>query len=427
YKTIKTDNTGKGSNNTASLFIERSLGFLKQNCKLGFIVPNSILRIPQFNKIRKVILENYYVFKIRDEGFPYVGVNLEMVTILLSNEKRKQYFIKCESSKVSDKCAVSANSALSLGYIPLYYDNIFDYLLNLKNAKYGILHAIQGKPRKADYVKEGIRCISSKVIDPYVLKMEKDKHRIVPNTFKYIDEEYEKNLLITPYFFGSDLSSLKKDVIEATIKPKGYITDGNGVLLICKENLIKPLCVILNSKLINHIIKKYVLNYSIRDITIREDTLLKVPFIIPHNKKYITTLSNILLFTNQYYYNNFLSNNKENQELKEQIKLFNELANYLIYELYFKDKFKKDKTPTNLLNLIKAKLKDVNYDDWIKLEFKEREILSKKEREDKEKLELKNLKIIKTVYNKISKDNKVNKEIEKIKSNEWVKVIDEKY
>ncbi|MFQ6063063.1 MAG: hypothetical protein ACE5J9_07800, partial [Methanosarcinales archaeon] len=280
---------------------------------------------------------------------------------------------------------------------------------------------------KADYVKKGIQCISSKVIDPYVLKMEKDKHRIVPNTFKYIDEEYEKNLLITPYFFGSDLSSLKKDVIEATIKPKGYITDGNGVLLICKENLIKPLCVILNSKLINHIIKKYVLNYSIRDITIREDTLLKVPFIIPHNKKYITTLSNILLFTNQYYYNNFLSNNKENQELKEQIKLFNELANYLIYELYFKDKFKKDKTPTNLLNLIKAKLKDVNYDDWIKLEFKEREILSKKEREDKEKLELKNLKIIKTVYNKISKDNKVNKEIEKIKSNEWVKVIDEKY
>ncbi|MFQ6119490.1 MAG: Eco57I restriction-modification methylase domain-containing protein, partial [Methanosarcinales archaeon] len=41
YKTIKTDNTGKGSNNTASLFIERALGFLKQNCKLGFIVPNS--------------------------------------------------------------------------------------------------------------------------------------------------------------------------------------------------------------------------------------------------------------------------------------------------------------------------------------------------------------------------------------------------
>jgi len=91
-----------------------------------------------------------------------------------------------------------------------------------------------------------------------------------------------------------------------------------------------------------------VLNYSIRDITIREDTLLKVPFIIPHNKKYITTLSNILLFTNQYYYNNFLSTNRENQELKEHIKLFNELANYLIYELYFKDKFKKDKTPTNL-------------------------------------------------------------------------------
>ncbi len=53
-----------------------------------------------------------------------------------------------------------------------------------------------------------------------------------------------------------------------------------------------------------------------------------------------------------------------------------------------------------------------------------KEELTVKEKEELEKLEKENLKIIEGVYNALIKDKEVQKQIERIKSNDWVKAIE---
>ena len=89
------------------------------------------------------------------------------------------------------------------------------------------------------------------------------------------------------------------------------------------------------------------------------------------------------------------------------------------YELYLKEKLK-----TNLLKLVENKLKDVDYDNWIKLEFKDD--LSPAEKRKKEEIEKKNLEIIDKMFNELKDSKEIENEIKKIKSHEWVRIIEGK-
>ena len=95
----------------------------------------------------------------------------------------------------------------------------------------------------------------------------------------------------------------------------------------------------------------------------------------------------------------FLNKTEERRKSKKELIEFidKQVIDSLVYELYFKEKLK-----TNLLELIEPYLKDIENLD-----------------SDEEKLE-----IIKEVVEKIKADDKIMKEIEKIKSHEWVKVIE---
>jgi hypothetical protein len=75
----------------------------------------------------------------------------------------------------------------------------------------------------------------------------------------------------------------------------------------------------------------------------------------------------------------------------------------LVYELYFKDKFEEDGLKTNLMGLVVVHLKDIA------------DLGSDEER----------LEVIKEVEKKIKKDEKIMNEMEKIKSNERVKIVEE--
>ena len=76
---------------------------------------------------------------------------------------------------------------------------------------------------------------------------------------------------------------------------------------------------------------------------------------------------------------------------------------YLIYELYFSEKFKEDGMPTPLAELVEPYLFDI----------------------DKIKSEKEKLKKIEKFVERIKKDKKIQKEIEKIKTHPWVKIIEE--
>ncbi|MEM3333217.1 MAG: hypothetical protein QW745_03295 [Thermoplasmata archaeon] len=96
------------------------------------------------------------------------------------------------------------------------------------------------------------------------------------------------------------------------------------------------------------------------------------------------------------------------------------IVDSLVYELYLKK--------NHLLQLISKHLKPINYDRWAELYWKkqlERNLTASEEKEF-EQLNTENLTIIQDVYQKLSEDKDIQKQIEKIKSHSWVKIIERK-
>ena len=104
-------------------------------------------------------------------------------------------------------------------------------------------------------------------------------------------------------------------------------------------------------------------------------------------------------------YLNFLDTLKEETVKEELIEFIDkQIIDSLVYELYLKENFEEDRIKTNLLELVESYLKDISN-------------LSS----DEQKLQ-----IIKKVVEEIKNDRKIMEQIEKIKNNEWVKVIEGK-
>lgn len=76
-----------GTYNTAALFLRKSIDLLNQNGYLGFILPNSILRVHSYKKLRDFILENCTVESIINIGQAFNDVGLEMIIIILKKKK----------------------------------------------------------------------------------------------------------------------------------------------------------------------------------------------------------------------------------------------------------------------------------------------------------------------------------------------------
>ena len=71
----------EGTWNSAAHFLVRAVALMKKEAQLGFLVPNSFLRVKQFSKIREYLLNHTRLWKIVDEGSPFANVTLEMVSI----------------------------------------------------------------------------------------------------------------------------------------------------------------------------------------------------------------------------------------------------------------------------------------------------------------------------------------------------------
>jgi hypothetical protein len=79
-----------------------------------------------------------------------------------------------------------------------------------------------------------------------------------------------------------------------------------------------------------------------------------------------------------------------------------------------------------LLEAVSKHLKPINYDRWAKL-YWEKQLegeLTEEEGNELEELEKKNMEIIEEVYQALVSDEKIKELIERIKSHEWVRVIE---
>jgi len=149
----------------------------------------------------------------------------------------------------------------------------------------------------------------------------------------------------------------------------------------------------------------------------------KISIRLPKKPKYYENLANYLLFLN--------ATEERRQKLKEMIEFFDcQIVDCLVYELYFKEKFNEDglypQPKEYLLEAVSKHLKPINFDRWAELYWKKQieGNLTEQNQKEFEKLEKENLKIVRDVYKALKEDMRGRELIQKIKSHEWVKVIE---
>jgi len=186
--------------------------------------------------------------------------------------------------------------------------------------------------------------------------------------------------------------------INAVFDDKQFYTFASINNIILKtDTKIKPkfLLTILNSRLLNFYYKINFTNLSELTVNISKTFLELIPIkLLPTQKPFII-LADYMLFLN--------ATEERRTKEKELIKFIDrQIIDSLVYELYFKEKFKQDGIKTNLLELVEQYLKDISTLN-----------------SDEQKLQT-----IKKVVEKIKNDKRVMGQMEKIKSHPWVRVVE---
>ena len=97
----------------------------------GYIVPNSITRIDEFNGLRNFMLENTLLTRIIDEANPFRGVTLEMVSIFYEKISTKEHdyeisiFSRRKNVDIS-KNVVKKSIFIKYKRFMLYWDKFYE-------------------------------------------------------------------------------------------------------------------------------------------------------------------------------------------------------------------------------------------------------------------------------------------------------------
>jgi hypothetical protein len=416
FKVIITDRTGNGTKNSAAIFIERSKKLLDKNGKFGYIVPKALLYIEEWEKTRKLLLEDVNLLRVVDCSKAFRDVKLEMCIIIYEHQ----------NERLNDKIIVHNFYLYNLRKFstrPYNIDRKFltkeRFITEIDEEKEKIVNSVIKKSVPLGEICEIWRGLS---LNKYVSNNPSRKTKKILRgddisrysivKFGFIDEKYLKNINFKPgnLIFQRIVAHIENP--NPHIKLTGTLNNDfflnvNTVTNISIRNEYKDfidekfLLALLNSKLISWFTYKYIYTNAIRSMDFVGTYAFSVPIINP-NFQFIKGIRPTFRLIVDYML--FLNKTEERRESEKDIINFidKQIIDSLVYELYFKEKFEQDGIKTNLLQLVEPHLKDIE-----------------NLKSDEEKL-----KAIKQIAEKIKNDSKVMKEIEKIKSHPWVKIIE---
>jgi len=317
-----------GTWNSAAHFIVRASMLLRQGGELGFLIPNSILRVKQFSKTRQFLLESQKLWKIVDEGSPFDGVTLEMVTIFCRGQKPgTSGVIKVESRRpgFEQNNSVPLKLLRSSNIFPIYHDAIFEAIL--KKGQKNLLVATRGRDIPKGHVKPAV---TKPYSTPYITSGRSVRRYHIDKKYQtYTDDWFLRNKGLKESFDNELLVATKNyRYPRCVIKPPGTIHGGGIVQIRPSSNTInlRALGLILNSRLIQYVCTRYLTNYSQLTTCLNTGILEELPIILPTYPDTYALLFDVL---------SRLHHEKQNTKLESCINTIETISEALVYDLYF--------------------------------------------------------------------------------------------
>jgi type I restriction-modification system DNA methylase subunit len=321
--------TKKYSLNAAGAFIERAVSLLKPRGILGFIVPFSILRVEEFEALRGFLLEKTQIWKIQDEAKAFEEVTLEMCSLFLRNTPKRNPTVQITPREDIEAEAVIPISTFSkFDRFMIYYNDLWQTIvkrgdIEIVSGDYGIDHRIfkkdhiRGPPRETypiPYLHSG-RCVV-----PFGLK---------PKYFQYIKAHPHNKRFLTYFKEPRLISTAIGNKLRVAYKPEKIIPGTNvSVMEVPPSHQFLPMLILLNSDLLNYILKRYILNFSRLTVYLHKYYTKLLPIIYPNKwETEFTNLASWLIFLSQ--------RDVFTDKIDKRLIFLRNLANLLVYELYF--------------------------------------------------------------------------------------------
>lgn len=431
------------SGDMAEVFTKRSLYFTKQSGYFSFIIPKKSIYGDSWSNLRK-FLRKYYLISIADAGKAFEQVKLEMAIFILKKVEKRN--LKLKSAYYSKEIKVIED----IGEFVDSNDDEQPFYIYSTGVLNTIYEFIKHFPKVGD-MDLIIKIGQSNITD--LMNSEKIHQKDVPilkgddiGRYKIKNIHYlpfakvECNYLRPKLIFQKIIAHIQNPVPHIELMG---VYDSNGIftlhdtsVMYYKRNYIggefslASLLGLLNSSFASWFYYNYTYNRAIRTMDFIDYYAKQLP-----TPKELTKSS---VVANLAIYLSILSQSSQDY-LKDPL---DRLLDCVIYEFYFKQKFIEDSKKALeegreliyphlengpfLIDLIAEYLKSVEYDRWYKLYWKKQidEKLTKEEEEELEKLEKENLGTIQEVYESIKQDTEIIGLIERIRSHEWVKVIE---
>ena len=319
-----------GTWNSAAHFIVRSRALMKDGSQLGFLVPNSVLRVNQFSKTRRFILDKMNLWKIIDEGSPFDDVTLEMVSLFCNvsdSRLRKQVEIESRRPGFEQTNTISRDVLKSSRVFSIYHDDIFSKIL--ERGKRNLLTASRGR----DIPKEHVgKAKSSKFSIPYITSGRSvRRYRILQQHQSYTDYWFKQDRRLRESFESELLVATKNYPYPRCVIKSPSMLHGGGIVKITPlfENAnIRALGLLLNSHLIRYICQRYLTNYSQLTTCLNTGIMEDLPIVVPQHPNVFATLFDLI---------SGLYSDVTNERLIECRQFLEHLSNALVYELYFRE------------------------------------------------------------------------------------------
>lgn len=281
-----------GTWNTAAFFIVRSRMLLNKGGEMGFIVPNSVLRVHQFSKTRSFLLEHMKMWEIADEGSPFQDVTLEMVSIFCcAEDDTGNHSIRVVSRRPGLEGMNSVQwEVLRSGRIfVLYYDDILAQIL--QRSVRDFMNASRGKDIPKAHVNrqsEGVYTV------PYATKGRSVKrYGIDSEHLLHTDEWFRQDdVLMDSYSRRFLLATKNYPYPRCVMKPKGMIHGGGAVRIqpIDEGINLEALGAILNSRIVRYVCTRYLTNYSQLTTCMNTGIFEDMPIVYPRDDKPLALL-----------------------------------------------------------------------------------------------------------------------------------------
>ncbi|MHA2376724.1 MAG: Eco57I restriction-modification methylase domain-containing protein [Candidatus Thorarchaeota archaeon] len=274
-----------GSWNVACQFIVRSRNLLRDGGQFGFLIPNSILRVGQFAKTRKFLLDNMTIWEIVDEGSPFKEVTLEMVSLLckaIENESNNPVRILSRREGIAAPQKIPYKALQPDGVFVLYYDDVFERVL--EKGKRDSLEATRGR----DIPKRHVSTTSTEKFEvPYATSGRSVKrYRLEESHLVFVDDWFKRDKALKASYDNQLLIATKNyPYPRCVVKPKGIIHGGGAVKIMSAiENIdYEALGLILNSRMIRYICIRYLTNYSQLTTCLNTGIMNNLPLVYPQN------------------------------------------------------------------------------------------------------------------------------------------------